>query len=160
VTRLIIFLLGVLLGLCMGKDLNVMAWEVLEEQARSFDSGSDWRGEMPRNMSFAMTTEQVRAKTKTVTRRFGWWFLMPGDVVCAVEKAMGLKRGEKIERLALIRIVSTRAEALSEITQEDVIKEGFPDWSPDQFIQMLAHHYGVLHSSVVNRIEFEYLDDY
>ena len=47
---------------------------------------------MPRNMSFAMTTEQIRARTKTVTRRFGWWFLKAGDQVWAVEKAMGLKK--------------------------------------------------------------------
>ena len=36
---------------------------------------------MPRNMSFSMTTGPFRARTKTVTRRFGWWFLKPGDVV-------------------------------------------------------------------------------
>jgi len=49
-----------------------------------------------RNMSFAMTTKQVRNQTKTVTRRFGWWFLKAGDIVQPVEKAMGLKKGEKI----------------------------------------------------------------
>ena len=48
---------------------------------------------MARNMSFALTTEQFKARTKTVTRRFGWWFLKPGDVVRGVEKAMGLKPG-------------------------------------------------------------------
>ena len=47
-----------------------------------------------RNMSFAMTTEAVRNQTKTVTRRFGWWFLKPGDMVQPVEKAMGLRKGE------------------------------------------------------------------
>lgn len=47
---------------------------------------------MPRNMSFAMTTDQIREQSKTVTRRFGWWFLKSGDVVCGVEKAMGLKK--------------------------------------------------------------------
>ena len=45
---------------------------------------------MPRNMSFMLTTEQVRNKTKTVTRRLGWWFLKPGEIVNAVEKGMGL----------------------------------------------------------------------
>jgi len=112
---------------------------------------------MPRNMSFAMTTDQIRAQDKTVTRRFGWWFLKPGDIVWGVEKAMGLKKGEQIKRLAKIRIVSTRAEPLDAITQDDVIKEGFPDWTPIHFINMLVQHYKVEPSATVNRIEFEYV---
>lgn len=110
-----------------------------------------------RNMSFAMTTNQVKARTKTVTRRFGWWFLKPGDVVRGVEKAMGLKKGEKIKPLAVIRIISTRSEPLDAITQSDVINEGFPDWTPDQFVQMLVDHYKIDPTKEVNRIEFEYI---
>lgn len=112
---------------------------------------------MARNMSFAMTTDQIRARTKTVTRRFGWWFLKPGDEVRAVKKAMGLKKGEKIEPLAIVRIVSTRAEPLNAITQADVIKEGFPEWTPSQFVKILIDHYKVAPAATVNRIEFEYL---
>lgn len=112
---------------------------------------------MPRNMSFAMTTTQFKAKSKDVTRRFGWWFLKPGDVICGVEKAMGLKAGEKIRRLGLIEIVSTRSESLCDISQEDVVREGFPDWTPEQFVEMLVTHYRVLPSSPVNRIEYRYL---
>ena len=67
---------------------------------------------MPRHMSFSMTTAQFRARTKTVTRRFGWWFLKPGDLVMGVEKSQGLKKGEKVVRLGLIRIVSVRTEPL------------------------------------------------
>lgn len=112
---------------------------------------------MPRNMSFAMTTEQFNDKSKTVTRRFGWWFLKPGDVICGVEKGMGLKPGEKVKRLGLIEIVSVRKEPLNRITQSDVIAEGFPDWSPEQFIDMLVTHYKVKPEALVNRIEFKYL---
>ena len=72
---------------------------------------------MPRNMSFAMTKPQFLNRTKTVTRRLGWGFLKPGDVVMGVEKAMGLKKGEKVRKLGLIRIVSIRSEPLSAITQ-------------------------------------------
>lgn len=43
---------------------------------------------------------------------------------------MGLKKGGKIVRLALIKIVSVRMETLDHITQEDGIKEGFPDCKP------------------------------
>jgi len=112
---------------------------------------------MARNMSFAMTTEQFRNKTKTVTRRFGWLFLKAGDEVRGVEKAMGLKKGEKIKQLGMVRIISTRQEPLNAITQDDVIKEGFPDWTPAQFIQMLIDHYKVDPTKEVNRIEFEYI---
>jgi hypothetical protein len=108
-------------------------------------------------MSFAMTTEQFKDRSKDLTRRFGWWFLNPGDVVCGVEKAMGLKKGEKIVKLGLIEIVSTREEELQAITPEDVVREGFPEWSPHRFIEMLVNHYGVKPVELVNRIEFKYL---
>lgn len=110
---------------------------------------------MPRNMSFAMTTEQMRAGTKSVTRRFGWYFLKPGQIVWAVEKAMGLKKGEKVKRICAIKIISTRTEPLCAIDKADVKAEGFPDWSPEQFIQMLVDHYKVDPEAMVNRIEFE-----
>lgn len=112
---------------------------------------------MPRNMSCAMTTKQVKARTKTVTRRYGWWFLNPGDVVNLVEKSMGLKAGEKVKRLCQVRIVSTSPEKLNQITQADVIKEGFPDWTPEQFVQMIVDHYHVNPDEILNRIEFEYI---
>lgn len=112
---------------------------------------------MARNMSFSLTTEQFKARTKTVTRRFGWWFLKSGDVVRGVEKTMGLKPGEKIKPLGLVRILDTRPEPLDAITQADVVKEGFLEWTPEQFVSMLVEHYGVSPSAKVNRIEFEYL---
>ena len=112
---------------------------------------------MPRNMSFAMTTNQLKAQTKTVTRRLGWWFLKPGDIVNGVKKSMGLKKGEKVEVLSMIEIKSVRKEPLNAITQADVVKEGFPDWSPDDFIKMICDHYKVNPDVPVNRIEFEYI---
>ena len=109
-------------------------------------------------MSFAMTTEQVKARTKTVTRRFGWWFLKPGDRVQAVVKSMGLKKGQKIQQLAVIDIVSTRPERLNEITKKDCTKEGFPEFWPFDFIQMMCKHDSSTYpSKIVNRIEFKYI---
>ena len=108
-------------------------------------------------MSFSMTIEQFRKREKTVTRRFGWSFLRPGEEVRGVEKAMGLKKGEKINPLGMIRIISTRKETLNEITQEEVIREGFPGWTPEQFVKMLVDHYRVDQTSKINRIEFEYI---
>jgi hypothetical protein len=113
---------------------------------------------MPRNMSFAMTTEQVRNQSKTVTRRFGWWFLKPGDLIQPVEKAMGLKKGEQKKEIGgPVRIVSVRREILSSIDKPDCIKEGFPHFHPSDFISMLHRHYGCSFYAEVNRIEFEYI---
>lgn len=107
-----------------------------------------------------MTTEQVRARTKTVTRRMGWDMLRAGDLLCAVEKSQGLGKGGKIVRLGVIRVVSVRQEYLAdEITPEDVVAEGFQDWSTEKFVDFFCHgHRGVTPDSIVTRIEFEYID--
>lgn len=113
---------------------------------------------MPRNISFAMTTRQVQDRSKDVTRRFGWWFLRPGDVLCGVKKSMGLRKGETVERLCLIEVVSVRKEPLNAITPDDVVREGFPDWTPAEFVRMLVNHYRIDPAKVCNRIEFRYID--
>lgn len=109
-----------------------------------------------RNMSFALTTKQYIEKGKTVTRRDAWRFLKPGDRFMGVEKAMGLKRGEKMVRLGASIVLSVKEESLSMITQADVIKEGFPDWTPQQFIDFLCKENGCTPEKTFNRIEFEY----
>lgn len=112
-----------------------------------------------RNMSFALTTPQILARTKTVTRRLGWCDLKPGDLVQAVEKGMGLKKGQKVRRLAVIRIVSVREEPLADITPEDVIAEGFPEMTPREFTEMFMRtHPPCSRWQFVNRIAFEYVD--
>ena len=108
-------------------------------------------------MSFALTTEQFRDRTKTVTRRKGWRFLKPGDVVMGCKKCMGLKPGEKLERLGLIKITDVRVEWLRHMHWSDCEKEGFPDMTVDQFIQMFCEHMGGTRHQLVTRIEFEYL---
>lgn len=108
-----------------------------------------------RNISFSLTTPQFIAGTKTVTRRFGWWQLKPGDRLMAVEKAMGLKRGEKVKKLGIIEIVSVRKERLDAITDEDCEKEGFPDWIAPQFIDFLSGNRACEPYELVNRIEFK-----
>jgi hypothetical protein len=122
---------------------------------------------MPRNMSFALTTEQIRNRTKTVTRRIGWGFLKPGDIVNACVKCMGLKPGEKVQRLAQIRVVQTRIEPLSRMILEgeygasEAAKEGFPGWSGDQFVEMFLDHMPAKFGAgrLVNRIEFEHVEE-
>ena len=114
-----------------------------------------------RNMSFAMTTDQVRNQTKTVTRRFGWWFLAPGDVVQPVVKGMGLKKGEKIKKIGPpIRIVSTRREMVCQVTDAECEREGFPGLSRKAFGHLLTDGWRKAGPcDDVNRIEFEYLDN-
>lgn len=113
---------------------------------------------MPRNMSFALTTEQFKRRTKTVTRRNGWQKLKVGDIINGCEKCMGIPKGEKIKRLGQIRILKVTREPLNEITQEDVIKEGFPQWTPRRFIKFYADHNKMQEDGPVTRIEFEYLE--
>lgn len=110
-----------------------------------------------RNMSFSMTTEQVRNRTKTVTRRFGWWSLKPGTKLWAVEKAQGLKKGEKVVRICQIKVVSVRREVLWKMAQGDSAKEGFPQLMPGQFLAMFCHYSGKPSDAIVNRIEFKYI---
>ena len=108
-----------------------------------------------RNMSFSHTIPQILDGTKDVTRRMSWWGLKPGDRVRAVKKSMGLKKGEKVEPLAEIEIVSTRKERLFRVTEDDVRREGFPDMSRDGFIRLVR---GIAHChsfDEINRIEFK-----
>jgi hypothetical protein len=108
-----------------------------------------------RNMAFSITTQQMYDQTKTVTRRLGWQFLKPGDVVMAVEKGMGLKKGEKVKKIYPIEIVSVRGEYLSSITLEDVAREGFPHMNVPQFVRMFAKSHRCDVNEVVTRIEFK-----
>ena len=114
---------------------------------------------MPWNMSFFITQEQIRNKTKTVTRRLGWNFLRPGDIVNACEKCQGLGKGGKIIKICQIKIINTWKEELCEITQTDVIKEGFPFMTITEFVEMFIKEIKPKHGhrTKVNRIEFEYI---
>jgi hypothetical protein len=112
---------------------------------------------MPRNMAFTMTIDAFKNRKKTVTRRKGWAFLKPGDEVNAVEKMVGRRKGEKVVSLGRIEVLSVRREPLSLITQDEVVKEGFPDCTPAQFIRMLVNQQDMKPNALVTRIEYKYL---
>lgn len=115
---------------------------------------------MPRNMSFALTTEQVRNQIKTVTRRQGWANLNPGTLLQPVVKGMGLKKDEKVEKIGgLIRVLSVRCEHIFQITQAEVIREGFPDMGNGEFVDMYCEANKTHWSDICHRIEFEYIDE-
>lgn len=117
-----------------------------------------------RLIAFTTTTRQFCNKTKTVTRRLGWHCLQVGEILCAIEKGQGLKRGEHVRRLGRIRVVSTHWEPLRRMTDDrvygcgEVILEGFPDLSPEEFIEFFCFADHCTPDILVNRIEFKYLD--
>lgn len=123
---------------------------------------------MPRNISFALTTAQFRARTKTVTRRMGWEFLKTGDVLCGVEKCQGLKAGEKVVKLGLIQVADARREPLRRMTDDidygfaETVREGFPVGTalywPSAFVPFFCgSHKGCTPDTIITRIEFVYL---
>lgn len=116
-----------------------------------------------RQMAFSLTTPQVLDRSKTVTRRagMGWLSLKPGQLVQAIEKSQGLKKGESVQKLAVLRIRAVRLETLGAITPEDVRAEGFGDLAPHDFVAFFCKtHKGVSPTSEVVRIAFEYVDGY
>jgi len=121
-------------------------------------------------MSFAMTTAAMVARTKTVTRRVGasWRRLRPTEILQAVEKTQGLKKGEKVRKLHRIRVLSVRQERLDVLldrssararrdAQREIVAEGFPDLTPAQFVEMFCAANACKPDVLVTRIEFEHL---
>jgi hypothetical protein len=124
-------------------------------------------------MSFFLTTQQFIDGTKDVTRRLGWANLKPGDHFMAVEKAQGLKPGEKIRKLGECVCKDNSPEPLHYIKWfpyrpngarfnyfwPEVQREGFPDLTPEQFVEMFCREMStkkrpVTPETIVNRIEF------
>ncbi len=117
-----------------------------------------------RNMSFALTEQQVLDRIKGVTRRMGWLMLQPGHLVQPVRKGMGLQPGEKIVRLGPpIRIVSAHREPLRKMLDDigygsrECVLEGFVKMHPVDFVEMFCKtHRGCAPQTIITRIEFSY----
>jgi len=84
---------------------------------------------------------------------------VPGDILNACEKCQGLKKGEKIVKICQIQVIDMWGEILRAITHEDVAREGFPGMSTSAFIKMFTKHMKCKDYIIVNRIEFEYLNN-
>lgn len=102
-----------------------------------------------------------------MTRRLGWKFAKAGDVYCAIEKGQGLKKGEKVNRLCQIRIVSARQEPLDAMLNDleygflEIVREGFEQhptlrW-PTEFVSMFCSHNKCTPSTEITRLQFEYV---
>lgn len=118
---------------------------------------------MPKTISFALTTNQVRRRIKTVTRRLRWRKLKPGTTLIGCVKCMGLKLGETVERIATIQVESVDQEPLIALYQEpygsqEAAKEGFPGMAGYEFARMFVRHSGCTLTEPITRIEFSYLD--
>ncbi|MEW2484144.1 hypothetical protein AB0876_31620 [Mycobacterium sp. NPDC049093] len=112
---------------------------------------------MARLMSVALTTDAVRRRQKSVTRRVGWQMLRPGDQLTLCPKVRGRRPGEQLDRIVTVDVVSVRREPLNTISPADVTAEGFPDMTPAQFIDFFCStHRGVSANSQITRIEWAY----
>jgi len=119
-----------------------------------------------RMMSFALTTQAVRDEIKDVTRRLGWADLKPGDRLQAVVKCQGIPRGGHVEKLKVIEVVSNWLEPLCAIGGDEMRREGFPEMTADDFVDMFIRHMPRDHEgrptgphTPVNRIEFQYVHE-
>lgn len=117
-----------------------------------------------RNISFALTKDQIRNQTKDVTRRLEWNNLKVGERLCACEKVMGRRNGEPLVRICVIEVVSVRREKLARMTQEpdygasECRREGFPHMKPWEFISFFTEEIkGSSPMTEVTRIEFKYV---
>lgn len=111
------------------------------------------------NMSFALTTEQIRKRTKTVTRRLGSSTAKVGEMRQPVVKRQGLKKGEKVTKInGPIVFTDVRREPLNAITPDDVVREGFPGMTPAEFVAMFCRHGRCTPNTEVARIEFRYVE--
>lgn len=108
-----------------------------------------------RRISFFLTKRQLLDGSKDLTRRDGWLHARAGDKLLAVSKCQGLKPGEKADIYGVIELVSVRRERLDAITQEDVVREGFPEMTPAEFVEFYCKaNPGTKADSEVARIEF------
>lgn len=124
---------------------------------------------MSRRMSCSLTVAQVRDRSKTETRRVTWtWVgLKPGDRLTLIEKGMGLKKGEHQVVLGEVEIVANDRVLLRDITQRQVVAEGFPHMTPSEFVAFwidahrsqlgMTGHY-VSFDVYCRRIEWRYLE--
>lgn len=126
---------------------------------------------MSRLMSVAYTEPAVLARTKTVTRRKGWWrdrngraLCKPGDRITLCRKVMGRKPGEPLVRICDVEVVSVRREPLLALTmdltygQDEVEREGFPGLDPPEFVdRFFVQAQRMNELDEVTRIEWRYL---
>jgi hypothetical protein len=107
-------------------------------------------------MSVAETTDQVLDRSKIETRRLGWKFVKPGDVLTLVDR--NPRTGKPWQRLADVEVLRvTLYSTLCFIDQASVIDEGFPDLTPEQFVEFFCRTFKCEPRQEVTVIRWRYL---
>lgn len=109
---------------------------------------------LPR-LSFALTTDAVRERRKTVTRRLSlprWW--KEGAWFLGVDKI----RQAGAQGLCVARCGPANYEPLVAISQSEVEREGFPHTTPEGFIAMYRSTAPRDWNGMVWRLPFSYLE--
>ena len=122
-----------------------------------------------RNLSFSLTKDSFLNGTKDVTRRY--WkeaWVKPGDHMMGVEKAQGLKKGEKIVRLGEIEILEIAPERVDEIIlhplrhkgngKSEMVREGFPAFTPERFVEFFCRANKVTPDTIIYRLGFRHVE--
>lgn len=96
---------------------------------------------------------------KDVTRRQRWLNLNAYGRLKAIEKGQGLKRGQKVVHIRDVLVVDARREPLEAILDEPdgALREGFPELTEEDFVNMYCQSYKVLPEQLITRIEFKHL---
>jgi hypothetical protein len=102
---------------------------------------------------------QFRARSKWVTRRMRWGHAKAGRVLTGIEKGMGLAKGARQVVLGDVLVVDARREPIEVIDQRDVVLEGFPDWSVEEFVRMFCKLNSCTPAELCTRIEYRYVLD-
>ncbi|QIM20558.1 hypothetical protein G7075_04395 [Phycicoccus sp. HDW14] len=130
-------------------------------------------------MSVAFTEAAVLNRSKTVTRRKGWWedrrgrrILTRGTRLTLCRKVMGRKPGEPLVRLCDVEVISVRREPLAavmgpytitpagKVIWTELVAEGFPDLEPMEFMRRyFIDPQGIELADDVTRIEWRYLEE-
>lgn len=134
-----------------------------------------------KNISFHETKKQFRSHQKHVTRRGNangptWKNLKPGNQLMGCEKCQGLGKGGKIVKMGPITILEVNTEPLSdiisnpqrdppipvwmqyhEVTITEVRLEGFPNLTPEKFVEMFCEMNDCEPETEVTRILFDYV---
>jgi hypothetical protein len=115
-------------------------------------------------ISMSMATNAFIDGTKSVTRRAGWKRARVGQRLRVVEQGQGLRKGERMKTLGYIELTNVRSERLSCLTDnteygtQELILEGFPNLTPEQFIGILCEHSHIGPNTVVKRLEFKRIE--
>ncbi len=118
-----------------------------------------------KRMSFFLTTPQMLARTKTVTRRLKCR-LKVGERFTAIEKGQGLQKGEKQRVLGVCEVVDISFQPVASIIcydngdltrNDDCVREGFPQMIGHQFVDMFCKAMKCTPADSCYRIQFVFV---